>query len=413
MMLGDLETALGLIRPCLRLEPEKVAAADAAKLFDLFLEIEKAGLAGKTLFAGRAAAAGLWREQGHRSPAAWMAEAAGTGPVEANGTLEMSERLQSLPETTEALRRGELSAPQLREITATACAVPSSERELLAAAGRHGLKGLKDHCARVKARATSEADASARDEQIRKNRSVIMWMGHDGVGRVEARLTPDAFGRFKTAVEREANAVFCEARRAGRRERTEAYQADALLALVTGTASTAGTAGTGSSRGSRPGAGGKTAAPSTTMHLRVDVAALRRGRLEDGEVCEIPGVGPVPLATARNAIGDAVLKVIVTDGVDVRAVANMKRAIPARLRRALEERDPTCVVPGCDVARGLENDHYQIDFIKDGPTEMWNLCRLCRWHHYLKTHCGYAITGGPGEWEWQAPASETNPVLTS
>jgi hypothetical protein len=121
----------------------------------------------------------------------------------------------------------------------------------------------------------------------------------------------------------------------------------------------------------------------------------------------------VPLATATNAIGNAVLKVIVTDGVDVKAVANMKRAIPARLQTALMERDEKCVVPGCDVARGLENDHYQIDFIKDGPTEMWNLCRLCRWHHYLKTNSGYTITGGPGDWEWNAPAPESNPVLTS
>jgi hypothetical protein len=149
------------------------------------------------------------------------------------------------------------------------------------------------------------------------------------------------------------------------------------------------------------------------MHLRVDAAALRRGRLEDGEVCEIPGVGPVPLATATAAIGNAVLKVIVSEGVDVLSVANMKRAIPAHLRRALENRDQKCVVPGCDVAQGLENDHYQIDFMSDGPTELWNLCRLCRWHHYMKTHCGYAITGGPGSWEWQAPLSEKNPVLTS
>ena len=34
-------------------------------------------------------------------------------------------------------------------------------------------------------------------------------------------------------------------------------------------------------------------------------------------------------------------------------------------------------------------------------------------HCYMKTHCGYAITGGPGSWEWQAPLSEKNPVLTS
>jgi len=39
------------------------------------------------------------------------------------------------------------------------------------------------------------------------------------------------------------------------------------------------------------------------------------------------------------------------------------------------------------------------------------LCRLCRWHHYLKTHCHFRITGEPGSWEWHAPSDAGNPVL--
>ena len=70
--------------------------------------------------------------------------------------------------------------------------------------------------------------------------------------------------------------------------------------------------------------------------------------------------------------------------------------MPAHIRSALEDRDEKCMVPGCDVAKGLEIDHHQIAFENDGPTELWNLCRLCHWHHYLKTHCDFAITGEPG-----------------
>ena len=147
------------------------------------------------------------------------------------------------------------------------------------------------------------------------------------------------------------------------------------------------------------------------MHLRVDLAAFRRGELEDGETCEIPGVGPVPLATATNVLGESILKVIISDGVDVTSVCHLGRAVPAHIRSALEDRDEKCVVPGCDVAKGLEIDHYQIAFENDGPTELWNLCRLCHHHHYLKTHCGYAITGKPGEWEWTGPESERSPLL--
>jgi hypothetical protein len=85
---------------------------DAAGVFEVANDLERAVVALKTLFAGRAADAGVWRENGHKSAVSWMAETSGTGLSEVNGMLETSERLRSLPETTEALRRGELSGPQ-------------------------------------------------------------------------------------------------------------------------------------------------------------------------------------------------------------------------------------------------------------------------------------------------------------
>jgi hypothetical protein len=85
---------------------------DAARVFEVANDLERAVVGLKTLFAGRAADAGVWRENGHKSAASWMAETSGTGLSEVNGMLVTSERLRSLPETTEALRRGELSGPQ-------------------------------------------------------------------------------------------------------------------------------------------------------------------------------------------------------------------------------------------------------------------------------------------------------------
>jgi hypothetical protein len=445
MMLALLERALGDLRSTVRdLEPEKLATSDAATLFDLFTALERASVAGKTLLAPRASDSGVWRTKGHRSPASWVAEATGTSLGEAIGMLETAERLQSLPETTEALRRGELSAPQVREISAAAAENPATEGALLEAASKNGLKGLKDECRRVKARSAGESQARARYEEIRKNRFLLMWTDRDGAGRVEAKLAPDDMARFVGAIRGETNAVYEEARRAGRREPTIAYEADALVALVTGTStrssgpiarrarstnaastdsaspksdstesSTESDPTNGAVIGGRRGAIGRSRPPTTLMHLRVDLAALRRGKLAGGETCEIPGVGPVPLATAVNELGDALLKVIITDGVDVRGICHLGRAVPAHVRSALEDRDERCVVPGCEVAQGLEIDHYKIGFAQDGPTELWNLCRLCHWHHYLKTYCDYVLTGQPGSWKWKPPESESNPVLTS
>jgi hypothetical protein len=397
-------------------DPALISTDDAARVFVVLAALEKTIRGALTVVTARATEARDWEKEGHRNPAGWVAEKMGSGFGEGAAIVETSERLVSLPETTEALRRGELSGAQVKEITATAIANPQAEGDLLRAAKDHGLKGLKEECLRVKARAMSEKDARARYEEIRKNRALHMWTDQDGVGRLEGRFAPDDFARVVSAIGTGADVVFNEARKSGHRESNAAYAADALVALVTGTsispsAATAGPAtGPPSAKASRRSDSGR---PTTTMHLRVDVAALRRGELEGDEVCEIPGVGPVPLATATNVIGESLLKVIIGDGVDVTTVCHLGRAVPAPIRSALEDRDEKCVVPGCDVAKGLEIDHYQIAFENDGPTELWNLARLCHWHHHLKTHCGFAITGEPGSWEWRAPESERSPVLTS
>jgi hypothetical protein len=143
--------------------------------------------------------------------------------------------------------------------------------------------------------------------------------------------------------------------------------------------------------------------PRATVICRVDLAALRRGFLYPGETCEIPGVGPVPLAVARDLFGDCFLKFVISDGVDVRCVIHYGRSIPAHMKTALQFRDRCCVVPGCGRTFGLEYDHI-VEFARGGPTTVGNLARLCGPHHAMKTHRGYRIRGGPGHWEWVAPA---------
>jgi hypothetical protein len=126
------------------------------------------------------------------------------------------------------------------------------------------------------------------------------------------------------------------------------------------------------------------------MNIRIDLDALKRGRTEDGEVCEIAGVGPIPVATATEYLGEAFLKLLVVDGTEIRTIAHMGRALPAKLRTAVEERDRVCQVPTCDVTLGLEIDHI-VPFAEGGPTTFENLVRLCKRHHLQKTHDGYRL----------------------
>lgn len=87
------------------------------------------------------------------------------------------------------------------------------------------------------------------------------------------------------------------------------------------------------------------------------------------------------------------------EGSDVRAIATVGRPIPARLRVALEARDHTCVVPGCDNRRFLEI-HHIIPVCEGGLTCLENCCRVCLWHHTLVTRGYWRIEGKPGDWRW-------------
>ena len=73
------------------------------------------------------------------------------------------------------------------------------------------------------------------------------------------------------------------------------------------------------------------------MAVRVDHAAFVRGHTEVGEVCEIAGVGPIPVSVAQRLADDAFLKALIVDGTDVLAVSHLGEGVPARLRTALED----------------------------------------------------------------------------
>jgi hypothetical protein len=178
-----------------------------------------------------------------------------------------------------------------------------------------------------------------------------------------------------------------DARAGGWYEGHDAHRADALVDLA---------------RTSSGGGHGGSTGPEAMVHVRVDYDALVRGTTVEGEQCEIPGVGPIPVSVARRMAADSVLKVIVTKGVEIAAVAHAGRNIRAHQRTALEARDPMCIVPGCGMRRDLQIDHTG-PYVETRYTGVDALARLCRWHHYLKSHCGHTYRGGPGAWEWVPP----------
>jgi hypothetical protein len=409
-------------------EPGRYSAEDAALLVDRFSRGEHLCATGKALAAKRATETDLHRKDGSRSAAEWLSRKTGESLGASTGSLRLADQMEDHPGLDAALRTGELSQSRARQVAGALTLDPDSSDELVEAAKdkNESNRQLADRCLRAKAKARSGEDALAAYERIRDSRYLRHYTDADGAFRLEGLFTPDAGAKMLAAIKPTRTVLFDEARTLGVRERPEAYEADALVALLTGERRRAVSGGTGSDAhtdladsdpaGSDPAGSDQADADQTTttgrspglpppasVHLRVDLEALRRGSLDGDERCEIPGVGPVPLETARSLLGDAILHLVITNGTDIASVAYLGRTIRAPLERALIARDETCVVPGCDVRDGLEIDHRIIPVVENGETALWNLARLCHRHHYLRHHKGFRLEGGPGAWQWLPP----------
>jgi hypothetical protein len=141
--------------------------------------------------------------------------------------------------------------------------------------------------------------------------------------------------------------------------------------------------------------------------LRVDLEALRRGTVAGNELCEISGVGPVPVSVARGLLGDAVLKLVITRGVDVCHVTHLGRGPTAAQKVALAWTSPGCTVEGCYRSR-VEYDHRE-DYARTRRTRLDELDPLCEFHHDLKTRHNWALVPGIGKRPMVGPDDSRHP----
>lgn len=382
---SPLDEVLGSIRSVVAgVELDVLEPQEAARVVEQCAEAERLLAALRVLATATLPDKALWRREGFRSAAAWMASKTGTAVGTAIATMEMADRLGDLPLVAAAFRAGWLSEAQAREIAEVASEVPDAQERLVEAAGKLTLRSLQEECRRVEAAAIVDEDD--RHRRVHRSRCVRWWIDRHGVGRLSARLTPDDLARLAGEVDRRAAEMVADAIRGGWFEGRDAHRADALVDLA------------------RPDSAAP-AGPDSMIHVVVDYDALMRGHTVAGEQCEIPGIGPIPVTLARQLSEDAILKVLLTKGVDVVAVAHRGYTIPAHLRTALDIRDPKCIVPRCDVRRNLERDHRNT-FGRTRVTKLEDLAHLCKWHHHQKTFSGYTYRGGPGNWEWIPPENQ-------
>jgi hypothetical protein len=350
--------------------------SDARTLVELYSRAQHVCGAGIALAARHVEDTGAWVSSGAPDAAAWLASVAGTTAGEAATVLETARHLDDLPATDAAFRAGDLSLVQAASVTSAAHVAPAAEADLLRVAAEDSVKGLRNHERRVKAAAMTAEEEERRLRSIRRTRYHRSWHDELGAYCYQGRTTPEAGAVINAAIETYEREVFKAARERGDHDLSGAYRADAMVAL----AQVALGADPGLPRPTRP----------ATVLVRLDATALRNGTTGAGEVCEIAGIGPVPVATAREFLGDALLKIVITEGTDVRGVVHAGRTINAKLRTALQWLYAECAVVGCNRTQHLHM-HHVTPFAVSGITAIDELVGICEYDHDLVHHRGFSL----------------------
>ena len=391
-MVGDVQRIKSTLATLVAdLNPSSVHASSVVELFEAFDQIERLASCAKTLLARRLEDTSEWRRSGHLSAAEFLAAKSGTSITAAKDTLATSEKIAELPVVEQALRDGQLSGQQAVAITDAAAMAPGQQARLVNAANRSSLKELRAECQRTKA--SSDPNREATHARIHAERQVRTFTDAEGAWNLHARGPVEAGARIEAALKAYIEAQFAHARADGRRESFEAYTFDALVDAV-------------DQSGPSPVKPKRENLRYLGL-LRIDLEALQRDEVADGEYCEITGIGPVPVSTARRLLGESILKLVITKGVDVLHVTHLGRGPTAAQTVALLWQNPTCIVEGCDRTH-REVDHRE-DWAKTKHTRLDELELPCDLHHDLKTYHGWALVEGTGKRPMVPPDDPRHP----
>jgi hypothetical protein len=354
--------------------------------------IENIAASLKAACSARMAETEVHRGTGARSAAELLARESGTTIGAAKDAIESARRLADQPALADAVARGTVSAQQTAVISEAAAADPNAEATLLAqvTAGA-SLPELREQAARIKAAA--HPDPEARRRRIHNERFLRQFTDGEGGWNLRMRDNPEVGAQIMARIDEITDEIFAKAYRDGRRERREAYAADALLQLAT----------------QAPGDGAKKTPSKAKVIFRVDWTAWLRGYPVEDEVMELIGFGPVAASTIDDALAaGGFVAAVITKGQQLTGVAHLGRAPTATQQSALEWLYPSCAALGCAQVARLQRDH-RIDWAKTHITMLDWLDLLCPHHHDLTTRKNWQLVEGTGKRAFVEPDDPRHP----
>jgi len=121
-------------------------------------------------------------------------------------------------------------------------------------------------------------------------------------------------------------------------------------------------------------------------------------------------MGPISVETARELLGESILKLVITKGVDVINVTHLGRGPNTAQKIALLWRQPLCAREGCGRRARLEDDHtFGHEYATTKHTRIDETEPMCHDDHDLHTLHGWALVEGTGTRPMVPPADPRHP----
>ena len=337
------------------LQPELLTAPVAKRLLEAYSRAEKLAAFGVAALARNV------------DDASEVARVSGTSAGKAKAVVSTGRVLGASEELSAAMQHGEISLDQAAEIATAEESAPGAAAELVAVARKESFHVLKDKARKAKLEAEQHKRLFERQRSARCARS---YSDDLGMVHIHLALEPHIGTPIVARAEAEAARLARAARRTASPEPFEQYLADAYAALLRGS---------GKGRSKRP-----------ELVVLVSHEVTRRGwkDVRRGEICKVPGVGPVSPQVAKEIAQDAFLNGVFYDGVDLRHFARWSKQIPIEIAVALELGEPpsfdgvACV--DCGNRFRTEFDHIEPRAAR-GPTCNGNIDPRCWSCHQEKT----------------------------
>jgi Domain of unknown function (DUF222)/HNH endonuclease len=356
-------------------QPSSVGSEAGAELKQLLYERGLIDLRAAQA-AARFAATNEYDRQGYASPIDWIRFNCHQTSTVAADLIAVGQKLERVPESTQAVVNGEIGFAHLKAMVRTANAVGSKfDETLLLAKARENSPGKFYYLCNHYRHSAERKGYEGEQADLVENRKLWISTGEDGAVWINGVFDPIGGASIRTALEPLARRSDKHDDRCREKRMADALVDLSLHALDFGLVPQQG---------------------SQRTHLQVTASLETLLGLPGAPAADME-FSPMPVSSTtveRLACDALVTRIILDSRSTVIDVGRAKRTISGPARKALNVRDRGCTWPGCERPASWTSGHHIRHWIHGGTNEPPNLTLLCYRHHWNVHEGGWQIIRG-------------------